>query len=92
MAEGFWVSDAGIKIRFQYLAQLVVVRTYNKAIQVLSKELGIKQFEYTTMRDNRVCAQCSPYDGRRYRTGQFMPFIPRHPSCRCYFDLFMEAA
>ena len=92
MAEGFWLSDAGIKIRFEHLSQLVVVRTYNRALQMFSRQLGVKEFEFTTMRDAVVCSECEGYDANRYRAGQFMPFLPRHPKCRCYFDVFMGAA
>jgi SPP1 gp7 family putative phage head morphogenesis protein len=92
LAEGFWLTDVGIAVRIESLSRLVVTRTYNNALQVAGKDAGIKGFEYLTARDDRVCPICAPFDGRRYRSGQFMPILPKHPGCRCLWDVWFESA
>lgn len=82
----FWMTDKGLNVRLQNFSEMVVIRTYNRALQVYGKEAKVAGFTYMTMRDDRVCMVCDPYDGRSYRAGQFMPYIPRHIHGRCYFD------
>lgn len=90
MSEGFWLTEQGIDIRLQDLSQLIVTKTYNRALQAYAGETGIKNFAYMTMRDSNVCPICAPNDGKVYRTGQFMPVLPRHIGCRCYWDIFFD--
>lgn len=43
---------------------------------------------YQTEKDHRVCNKCAPYQGKPYRpTDPDLPLIPRHPRCRCHYDI-----
>lgn len=88
--EYFWTSDAGILLRLEDLAQMVVWRTVNNAIQIIGSEIGAKGFEWITEIDNKTCDYCDGQSGRRYRVGQFMPQIPAHPNCRCHWDMLLS--
>ncbi len=83
----FWLTDKGLNQRIKFLSRLVVIRTYNNALQVYGRDAKVKGFTY--VKYNRVydCEICWPYDGRNYRAGQFMPYIPRHINCQCGFDV-----
>lgn len=82
----FWMTDKGLNVRLKDFSEMVVIRTYNRALQVYGKEAKVAGFTY--IKYNRVydCPICWPYDGRSYRAGQFMPYIPRHCNCQCGFD------
>ena len=88
-AEGFWLTDAGIDIRFEDLSQFLHTRTFNRALQMFAPEVGVKKFSFMTVQDDRVCAECEPLDGRVYTAGQFMPFLSRHQRCRCMWDVYI---
>lgn len=91
----FWTSDKGILLRLKDLTWGLHTETYNGAIQVHVKanpQLPVIEFEYVTAGDERVCAECDRFSGQRYRVGQFMPKLPRHPGCRCYWDLRLKEA
>jgi len=96
MSTDFWTSDEGILVRLEDLAWGLDTEVYNNAIQVHVKSnpvLPVVEFEYVTEGDERVCPDCDAFSGRRYRVGQFMPQLPRHPGCRCFWDLrLMEEA
>jgi len=87
MAENFWLSDVGISLRVEMLSNLVVTRSFNHALQMHAPT--VTMFEYCTMNDASVCADCDSYNGRRFRAGQFMPYLPRHLGCRCFFDVYV---
>lgn len=90
MSESFWTSEAGLLVRLEDLSWTLHTQVYNNAIQVrvnADPALSIVEFGYVTEGDNRVCEDCSRFEGRRFRRGQFMPNLPRHPGCRCYWDL-----
>ena len=43
---------------------------------------------YQTEKDHRVCNKCAPHQGEMYRpTDPNLPIIPRHPHCRCHYDI-----
>ena len=97
MAEGFWISDVGLRVRMGDLSRLVVTRTFNRALQMHAKEAGVKNFKYTTANitgeasaASPVCVICLGFEGNTYRAGQFMPYLPRHPNCRCTYDIYVE--
>ena len=41
------------------------------------------EWEWTTALDSRVCPQCQPLDGERWKQGEKKPQWPLHPNCRC---------
>ena len=93
MSSDFWTSDRGILIRLEDLAWALNTEVYNNAIQVHVKAnpgLPVVEFEFVTAGDDKVCADCDSFSGRRYRVGQFMPRLPRHGGCRCFWDLRLK--
>jgi hypothetical protein len=73
------------------LAEAVTWRTINGAIQVYGSEAGVDDFEWVTQYDEvNPCDYCDSQSGRRYRRGQFMPEIPAHPNCRCFWDVHFK--
>lgn len=87
MSADFWVSDEGIRLRTEMLAQFIIIRTWNRALQMYAPEAGVKGFRFTTFPG--ACMLCVPYEGRVYRAGQFMKHIPVHPWCRCLYDIIV---
>ena len=97
MTSPFWLSDLGITIRMGDLSRLVTTRTFNRALQMHAKEAGVKRFKFTTANmtgeasaASPVCVICLAYEGKEYKAGQFMPYLPRHPGCRCEYDVYIE--
>jgi len=91
MSEGnFWLSDEGILIRLEDLAHSFTYKSYNGAIKGAFREAGITEFEWVTTIDDRTCNRCDSLSGRRYKSGQFMPRMPAHIGCRCFWDAYIE--
>jgi len=88
--EPYWLSDKGITVRLEDLAEHIAYRTYNNAIQVYASNSEVYSFEFVTAGDENVCAACDAFSGRRFRKGQFMPQIPLHPGCRCTWDVLVK--
>lgn len=86
----FWSSEEGVLIRLDDLAHDFSFRIYNGALQGYFKESGFKEFMWVSVVDLRVCNYCDGQNGRRYKSGQFLPRMPAHPSCRCMWDIYME--
>ena len=59
------------------------------ALQVYASIFERIEFEWVTQIDERSCDYCDSQSGRIYRFGQFMPEIPAHPNCRCYWRLII---
>lgn len=93
MSSDFWTSDIGILRRLEDLSWALNTDVYNGAVQAYVKEnpgLPVVEFEFVTAGDANVCARCDGFSGRRYRVGQFMPKIPLHGGCRCFWDLRLK--
>lgn len=74
-------------MRLEMLSQYVVWRTINNALQIYGSEAGAKFFKWISEVDYKICSYCYEQNGRIYRRGQFMPSIPVHPHCRCFWDV-----
>lgn len=82
----YWATQSGIMDRLGMLSQRAVYGIYNTVIRSGAKALGAKMLVYHTEQDDRVCMDCEPFEGREYNMGQFLPYIPRHPGCRCWWE------
>ena len=68
------------------LAETEVSRCHIAAFERFCKETGVKKLKYNAILDSKTCSDCADYDGNIYEFGH-QPSIPKHPSCRCYFDI-----
>jgi len=68
------------------LSHDVVWSAYNRASYDTFKEFGVNIMEWVTEGDDRVCPYCEEHEGREYRIGQFVPWLPAHVDCRCFWD------
>lgn len=87
-AEDYWLTDEGIDERIEMLSEEVFFGTFNKAITVEGKKMGYELFVIKGIWDNRTCDWCAEHNGQQYKAGQFMPDIPQHPGCRCFWDVY----
>lgn len=89
--EEFWTSDEGILIRLQDLAHDFVFKTFNGAVRGYAKDAGFKKFKWiSVLRAGHTCKYCWNQHNRIYRSGQFMPKIPAHIGCECFWDILIE--
>lgn len=86
--EDYWITDEGIDERIGMLADEVTFGTFNEAVTIEGKKMGYDVYILKGIWDNRTCDWCSGSQGKQYRIGQFMPRIPHHPNCRCYWDIY----
>jgi len=87
LSEDYWESWEGVQVRLNDLAEDLVYRTFNRAVQAYGSKMGIKWFTIVGADDERICDHCLEilYAGP-WRAGQFMPDIPAHVGCRHYYD------
>jgi hypothetical protein len=90
MSSEFWLSEQGLDVRLQDLAEAVTWETFNDMTQLTGNEEHAKAFEWVTEISPETCDYCDGQSGRRYRIGQFLPQIPSHPNCRCHWDVLFE--
>ena len=90
--EDFWLSEEGILLRTEDLAHSFTFKTYNRALKGAFEESGIKELEWVTdySGGNEPCNYCDSQSGRRYKIGQFLPRIPAHNKCKCFWDMYIE--
>jgi hypothetical protein len=86
-SEDYWSTPEGIQVRLDFLGHDVVWSSYNEASQITLRELGASWVEWVTEITPRTCDYCDRQSGRRYHLGQFVPKLPRHPNCRCWWQL-----
>jgi SPP1 gp7 family putative phage head morphogenesis protein len=68
------------------LVETEVSRCHIGAFERFCKETDVKKLKYNAVLDNKACDDCREYDGKIYEFGK-QPSLPRHPCCRCYFDI-----
>lgn len=68
------------------LAETEISRCHSAAFDRFCKETGVKKLKYNAILDSKSCNDCRGYDGKIYEFGKH-PQLPRHPCCRCYFDI-----
>lgn len=90
MSEQFWSSDEGILLRLEDLSHDFTFKTYNGALKGSFREAGFKSLMWVAVVDKSTCEECLGLNGNTYPAWGFLPKMPRHPHCRCMFDIFME--
>lgn len=68
------------------LVETEISRCHSAAFDRFCKETGVKKIKYNAILDSKSCDDCRGYDGKIYEFGKH-PQLPRHPCCRCYFDI-----
>lgn len=81
-----WGSDEGLQFRLDMLAHSYSWEVYNEASQDTMRSLGVKHVVWVSEWDERCCNYCFTQDGRVYRLGMFLPTLPNHVFCRCFWD------
>jgi hypothetical protein len=85
-SDDYWLTAEGIDDRIEMLGSNITWRTFNGAIHVIGKNLGIKEFAIVGPIDEKTCEWCGNHVNRTYLVGQFMPMLPHHPNCRHIYD------
>lgn len=68
------------------LVETEISRVQNESFLRFCKETGIKELKYNAILDANICEDCAEYNGNIYEFGK-QPELPRHPLCRCYYDI-----
>lgn len=67
------------------LAETEVSRCHNAAFDRFCKETGVKKVKYNARKCN-TCTRCMDDDGKIFDFKN-KPELPRHPMCKCYYDI-----
>jgi len=68
------------------LVETEVSKCHSDAFIKFCKETGVKRIKYNSVLDKKTCEDCKEYHGNIYNLGK-EPYVPRHPLCRCYYDI-----
>ena len=83
----YWLSNAGLQRRIQMLVEGMSYRIVNNALQFYGENNDVAGYLGIPGATNH-CTYCLQYViGRYYRRGQFMPGLPAHANCSCFFQL-----
>lgn len=69
------------------LTDTEISRCANSAFDRFAEEVGIKKVRYNA--ELEACPICKPYDGEPFDFDKKLD-LPRHPLCRCYYDIADE--
>ncbi len=86
-AAEYWKSNAGIIERINMIGEDFTFRTYNNALAAYGSHV-FSSMQWMGYPD--ACEKCAPYIGRTYRSGQYIPKLPKHPNCRCTWKLILK--
>ncbi len=70
------------RVRATMVARTEVITASNKGLEEGYRELGVKNVEWYTAVDERVCPECEPLHGNVYAIDEG-PRPALHPDCRC---------
>ena len=68
--------------RMALIVRTETIRAHNQGRIKFYEGIGVRQMQWLTMDDERVCPQCGPLDEKIFSFHQF-PQQPIHPACRC---------
>lgn len=68
------------------LVETEVARCHSAAFDRFGQEVGVKKVRYNSILDRKTCDDCKQYDEKIYNFDK-KPELPRHPMCRCYYDI-----
>ncbi|MCJ7574332.1 hypothetical protein MUO93_08745 [Candidatus Bathyarchaeota archaeon] len=83
----YWSTMGGIGVRLGMLGHQIEWGTFNGAVRITASSIGVFNFKMIGPDDERTCEWCGEHIGRVYRTGHFMPDLPKHVNCRHFWDL-----
>ena len=96
MAEDFWRTLKGLLTRIADISHNFTWSSLNTATKDTVKErIGVIEVEqperkfklyWETMGDERVCLYCVDHEGEYEPDEPFLPVIPAHPLCRCWWN------
>ena len=79
--------DKALRFWSQQLGQYAINMTDYAMIQAV-QDAGVEWVEWVTMKDERVCSECRPRDGKVYRIDEIPP---KHWGCRCRMNPVWKA-
>lgn len=96
--EDFWKSLKGLLARLADLSHNLTWSTVNTAIreqfaiveddyQTTTGEPSGNKLEWVSMGDDKVCPICEGNEGEYEPTDEFLPDLPAHVVCRCYWNI-----
>lgn len=68
------------------LVETEVSRCHSAAFDRFCKETGVKKVKYNAILDGATCSDCRIYHNKVYDLKN-KPEIPRHPMCRCFYEI-----
>jgi HK97 family phage portal protein len=69
--------------RAEVISRTETIAAYVQGNVELYREAGIKELEFFTAMDERVCEECYSKHGNTYKVKDSIGVIPVHPQCRC---------
>jgi len=97
-AEDFWKSLKGLLARLADLSHHLTWSSLNTAIreqfavveddyQTVTGEPSGRKLAWTTMGDEKVCDICEGNEGEYDPAEEFLPTMPAHVTCRCWWQI-----
>jgi len=71
--------DKALKLWSRQIGQYAINFTDYAVVQAF-QDAGVEKVEWVTMKDERVCGECRPLDGRIFKIDEIPP---KHWGCRC---------
>ena len=99
--EDFWKSAKGLLARLADLAHHLTWSSVNTAIreqlavveddyQTVTGEPSGRKLQWATMGDDLVCDICEGNEGEYELDDDFLPTMPVHVNCRCYWEIVVS--
>jgi HK97 family phage portal protein len=76
--------------RAEVIARTETISAFTEGNRQLYQEAGVKQLQFYTATDERVCEECYSKHGNKYGIDEAGGMIPVHPQCRCTWIAVME--
>lgn len=76
--------------RAESIARTETISAFNEGNRQLYQEAGVKQLQFYTATDERVCEECFMNHGNKYGIEEAQGIIPVHPQCRCTWVAVQE--
>ena len=90
MTSDFYKTSAGFRKRIDALSEDFTYGLFNNALVAYGEKNKAEHFKWIGNMDARICAYCSRFVGRVYRTGQYLPRLPAHVNCRCNWEIIPD--
>jgi SPP1 gp7 family putative phage head morphogenesis protein len=76
--------------RAETIARTETISAFTEGNRQLYQESGVKQLQFYTATDERVCEECYSKHGNKYGIEEAQGIIPVHPQCRCTWVAVQE--